>query len=91
MTRFPHPPFRKRFSKQIYFFYFVNLDNLENLAIYDKTLRELLVDMGWTNVLVIKERVYLNLVRVFYSNMVISSQTTNRVVTNVGGISIEVM
>ena len=47
------------------------------------------MDIGWTNTLVLKERYSLNLVRVFYSNMLISSQTTNRIVTSIGGIPIE--
>ena len=67
LTHFPHPPLRKHFqdkfiSRLVLTSYFVNLDNLDNLAICDKNLRELLVDMGWTNVLVIEEQVYSNLV-----------------------------
>ena len=45
--------------------------------------------MGWTNVLVILEPVYPNLVRVFYSNMIFSSNTTSRIFTNVAGIHLE--
>lgn len=69
--------------------YFVNLNKLENLSICNKTLRELLANMGWTNALVIRESIYLNLVRVFYSNMLISTHTAIRVITNVSRISIE--
>lgn len=50
-------------------FYFVNLDNLENLAICYTSLSDLLVDMGWTNFLVLKEPYYPNLIKVFYSNI----------------------
>ncbi|KDO41696.1 hypothetical protein CISIN_1g044361mg, partial [Citrus sinensis] len=49
----------------------------------------LLVNMGWENALVLREPVYLNLVRVFYSNMIISSNTASRIVTNIAGILIE--
>lgn len=45
--------------------------------------------MGWTNALVIREPVYQNLVRLFYSNMLISTHIAIRVVTNVCRISIE--
>lgn len=65
------------------------MDKLDNLSICYKTLRTLLVNMGWENALVLREPVYLNLVRVFYSNMIISSNTASRIVTNIAGILIE--
>ena len=37
----------------------------------------------------IEENVYPNLVKVFYSNMDTSAEKENRVITNVGGVSIE--
>lgn len=51
LNQFPHPPLWKFFlekflSRSILTSYFVNLDNSENLAICDKTLSDLLVDMG---------------------------------------------
>ena len=63
---------------------FCNLRNLKNLEIYDKSLSYFLIVMGW---LVIKEQYYENLVKVFYSNMIMGS--SNRIVTSVGGIHIE--
>lgn len=69
--------------------YFVNLRNMEKLAIYEKSLSDFIIDMGWKNVFVIKERYYENLVKVFYSNMAIFSQITNRIVTSVEEIHIE--
>lgn len=45
--------------------------------------------MGWKNALVLREQIYLNFVRVFYSNMIISSNTASRIVTNVVGIPTE--
>ena len=69
-THFLHPPLRKHFhdkfmSRSVLALYFVNLCNLENLAICDKSLSDFLIDMGWKNVLVCKEQYYKNLVKVF--------------------------
>ena len=96
LTHFPHPPIRKCFhdkfmSRSALTPYFANLDNLENLAICDKSISDFLVDMGWTNALVLKEQYYPNLVKVFYLNMLISSQTTNRIITSVGGFLLSLM
>lgn len=49
--------------------YFVNLSNLANLEICDKSLSDFLITMGWKNVLVVKGQYYENLGKVFYSNM----------------------
>ena len=49
--------------------YFVKLRNLENLEICDKSFSDFLIAMGWKNVLVVKERYYENLVKVFYSRL----------------------
>ena len=91
-THFQHLPLRKRFhdnfmSRLVIAPYFVNLRNLKNLEICDKSLSYFLIAMGWKNVLVIKEQYYENLVKVFYSNMIIGS--SNRIVISVGGIHIE--
>lgn len=45
--------------------------------------------MSCINVLVLKQRVYPNLVWVFFSNMLIFSQSPNRIVTSVRRIPIE--
>ena len=94
LTHFPQPPLRKRFhdnfmSRSIITPCFVNLRNLENLEICDKSFSDFLIGMGWKNVLFVKERYYENLVKVFYSNMVISSEFSNRIFTIVGRIRIE--
>lgn len=62
---------------------------LQQLSICGKTLKTLLFDMGWKILLVIKEPIFCNLVRVFYSNMQTSSEEVDRVTTNVAGIPIE--
>ena len=46
-----------------------------------------LIVMGWKKFLVIKEQYYENLVKVFYSNMIMRS--SDIIVTSVGGIHIE--
>lgn len=94
LTQFSHPTLRKWFhdkliSRSVVTLYFVNIDNFENLAIYDKSLSNLLVDMGWTNALVLRKPYFMNLIKVFYSSMLISSQTINRVVTSIRRIPIE--
>ncbi|KAH9780838.1 hypothetical protein KPL71_008242 [Citrus sinensis] len=46
-------------------------------------------DVGWLNALVFEENVYPDLVKVFYSNMDCSAEKENRIITTVGGVSIE--
>ena len=72
LTHFPHPLLQKRFldyfmSRSVIPPYFVNLSNLANLEICNKTLSDFLITKGWKNVLVVKEQYYENLVKVFYS------------------------
>ncbi|KAH9704287.1 hypothetical protein KPL70_011393 [Citrus sinensis] len=61
--------------------------NMENLEICDKSLKYLLIAMGWKNVLVVNDPYYENLVKVFYLNM--DTELSNRIVTNVGRVHIE--
>ena len=49
----------------------------------------MLEDVGWLNAIVFEENVYPDLVKVFYSNMDCSAEKENRVITTVGGVSIE--
>ena len=67
--------------------FYVTLRNLKNLKICHKSLSYFLIAMGWKNILVIKEQYYENLVKVFYSNMIMGS--LDRIVTSVGGIHID--
>ena len=69
--------------------FFVLPDWLNNLSISNRTLLQLLEDVGWLNALVFEENVYPDLVKVFYSNMDCSAEKVNRVITTVGGVSIE--
>ncbi|KAK9185082.1 hypothetical protein WN943_025435 [Citrus x changshan-huyou] len=57
--------------------------------ISNRTLLQLLEDVGWLNALVVEENVYPDLVRVFYSNMDCSAEKENRVITTIGGVLIE--
>ncbi|KAH9791901.1 hypothetical protein KPL71_003915 [Citrus sinensis] len=61
--------------------------NMENLEICNKSLKDLLIAMGWKNMLVVNDPYYENLVKVFYSNM--DTELSNRIVTNVGRVHIE--
>ena len=63
--------------------FFVLPDCLNHLSISNRTLLQLLEDVGWLNALVIEENVYPDLVRVFYSNMDCSAEKENRVITTV--------
>ena len=69
--------------------YFVNMDCMDSLFICNKKLRELLDGVKWSNALNIAENAYPNLVKVFFSNMDISTEKQNRVITSVAGIPIE--
>lgn len=92
LTHFPRPMLRKRFldnfkPKSVITPYFVNLSNMDNLEICDKSLKDFIIAMGWKNVLVVNEHYYEHLVKVFYSNM--DTEVSNRIVTNVGAVHIE--
>ena len=91
LIHFPRLQLLKRFldnfkPRSVITPYFVNLSNMENLEICDKSLKDFLIAMGWKNVLVVNEHYYENLVKVFYSNM--DTEVSDRIVTNVGGVHI---
>lgn len=92
-SHFSSPPLRKRYSEQfmtrsIIPSYFIKLEFLNHLAINHKTLRKLLGVMGLKNLLTLRELIYSSLIKVFYSNMLISSNTSNKIFTNVSGVQI---
>ena len=45
------------------------MDSMDSLSICNKTLKELLDGVGWSNALNIAENAYLTLIKIFYSNM----------------------
>lgn len=92
LIHFPRLQLRKNFldhfkPRTVITPHFVNLNNMKNLEICDNSLKDLLIAMGWKNVLVVNDPYYENLVKVFYSNM--DTDVSNRIVTNVGRIHIE--
>ncbi|KAH9715535.1 Integrase catalytic domain-containing protein [Citrus sinensis] len=62
-------------------------DDFSNLVVCGKSVRDML--QPWEFAIDFDDRVYPNLVRVFYSNMEISATRLNRIVTQVGGVPIE--
>ena len=62
---------------------------INTLNISRRNLFQLLGEVGWINALMIEENVYLDLVKVFYSNMDVFSENKTRVITNVGGVIID--
>lgn len=69
--------------------FFVELDCIHIVLNSNRNLVKLLQRVGWVNSVVIEENVYLNLVKVFYSNMDTFKEKRNRVITHIGGIIIE--
>lgn len=62
--------------------YFVIMDCMDRLSTCNKKRRELLDGVGWPNALNVKENVYYNLVKVFYSNIDIF--TIKKIITRCG-------
>ena len=63
LIHFPGLQLRKHFldnfkTRSVITPYFVNLSNMENLEICDKSLKDLLIAMGWKNVLVVNDPYY---------------------------------
>ena len=89
-----HKHLAKRFHQQfmtreVLQTFFVLPDWLNNLSISNRTLLQLLEDVGWLNAIVFEENVYPDLVKVFYSNMDVSAENKTRVITNVRGVMID--
>lgn len=53
--------------------YCINLDGFDDLMIYGNSIRRFLKIIGCENALCIEENVYPNIVKVFYSKMLISA------------------
>lgn len=63
---------------KVTYFYFVDLDDLEELVLCGSSIKELLEP--WEKALSIEERVYPNLVRVFYLNMKFLATRLDRII-----------
>lgn len=89
---FPTPALAKRFEdrfdgRKVLDPFFVDIDDFRNLVVCGRSIRDML--QPWEAAIDLDDRVYPNLVRVFYSNMEISDTRPNRIVTQVGRVPIE--
>ena len=89
---FPTPSLAKRFEdrfdgRKVLESFFVDIDDFRNLVVCGRSIRDML--QPWESGIDFDDRVYPNLVRVFYSNMEISDTRPNRIVTQVGRVPIE--
>ena len=67
--------------------YYVDIEDFNELIVWGRTVRDML--QPWESTIDFDDRVYPNLVCVFYSNMEISATRLDRIVTQVGGVPIE--
>lgn len=65
----------------------INIDEFLDSTICGSTITQML--RHWNETLGIKEHVYENLVRVFYSNMDLSTTRQVQIITFIGGVHIE--
>ncbi|KAH9685791.1 hypothetical protein KPL70_014095 [Citrus sinensis] len=89
---FPTPSLAKRFEerfdgRKVLDSFFVDIDDFRNLVVCGRSIRDML--QPWEAAIDLDDRVYPNLVRVFYSHMEISDTCPNRIVTQVGRVPIE--
>ncbi|KAH9650254.1 hypothetical protein KPL70_026300 [Citrus sinensis] len=89
---FPTPSLAKRFKerfdgRKVLESFFVDIDDFRNLVVCGRSIRDML--QPWESGIDFDDRVYPNLVRVFYLNMEISDTRPNRIVTQVGRVPIE--
>ena len=89
---FPTPSLAKRFEdrfdgRKVLDSFFIDIDDFCNLIVCGRSIRDML--QPWEAAIDLDDRVYPNLVRVFYSNMEISDTRPNRIVTQVGRVPIE--
>ncbi|KAH9743958.1 hypothetical protein KPL70_003484 [Citrus sinensis] len=88
----PITPLCKRFDdrflgQKVLDSYYVDIKDFKDLIVCDRSVRNML--RPWESAIDFDDRVYPNLVRVFYSNMEISETRLDRIVTQVGGVLIE--
>ena len=67
--------------------YYVDIEDFTKVIVCSRSVRNML--QPWEFNIDFDDIVYLNLVCVFYSNMEISATRPDRIVTQVGGVSIE--
>ena len=80
--------FRDKFiGKPITPSFSINIDEFSDITICSRNITYML--SHWNKALSIEEHVYENLVRVFYSNMELSSSRQVQIITFIGGVHIE--
>ena len=89
---FPNGQYAQRFhnnfmGKPVTPSFYIDIDEFSDITICGNTIVQLL--RQWDKTLSIEERVYENLIRVFYSNMDLSSTRKIKIITFVGGVHIE--
>ena len=89
---FPTAPLAKRFEscfmdRKVIDSYYMDLEDFKELIVCGRSVRDML--LPWESALDLDERVYPNLVHVFYLNIEISANRLDRIVTYVGGVPIE--
>ena len=67
--------------------YFVDIEDFRELIVCGKSVRNML--LPWESSIDFDDRVYPNIVRVFYSNMKIFTTRLDKIVTHIGGVPIE--
>ncbi|KAH9696893.1 hypothetical protein KPL71_023375 [Citrus sinensis] len=90
---FPIPSLAKHFEdrfngRKVLDFYYVDIEDFRTLIVCGRSIRDML--QPWESAIDFDDRVYPNLVRVFYSNMKISATRLDWIVTQVGGVHIEI-
>ena len=86
---FPIPSLPKRFEvsfngRKVLNSYYVDIEDFITLIVCGKTIWDML--QPWESAIDFDDRVYINLVRVFYSNIEISATRLDRIVTQVGDV-----
>ena len=89
---FPIPSLAKRFEdscngRKMLDSFYVDIEDFRTLIICGRSVRNMLYP--WESAIDFDDRVYPNLVQVFYSNMEISAIRLDRIITHVGGVHIE--
>ena len=89
---FPIPSLAKRFEvrfmgRKVLDSYYVDIEDFTTLIVCGRSVRDML--QPWESAIDFDDQVYPNLVRVFYSNMEISTTRLDRIVTQVSGVDIE--
>ena len=89
---FPIPSLAKHFEdcfngRKVVDYFYVDIEDFRTLIVYGRSVKNML--QPWESAIDFDDRVYPNLMRVFYSNIEISATLPDRIVTQVEGVHIE--